>query len=436
MDSAPNKNRLQSLLTEFDTICSMSYIYDMHNLDSHLYKPDNSQIGFIKINKFPKCDIWHSFCHILNTLGTLDSTMGYIFTVEDTEPIIYIGISSSLYLNECIDTIYNGLINMFYNIKPSILTTEESNILLTKVFSSNINSLSCISTIPGDNPQPILNNFIDMMGSKNEFYLLLLANPCSYSDITNWISKLRCLSSNLTSFSVENRSFVNTITKGSSAGSSNSFTSTNGHSKASTDSCGAATNFAEYTNLSPSTSIPICDKNNVNLGLLLNKGKGHNNNSSNSCTNGCSDSDSKTKGCTDQSSTNHTETTKLGFIFENKNIISSIELIDQVIVRLQTLTSYSSIHFCAYVLSPKISTTAMASNIYLGCSNPPVHVLPIHANMYTSDCIQYEYILDSLRQFKHPNFTLNYGSKYSTNINVPPTHIISTYELMNTLYFI
>ncbi len=436
MDSAPNKNRLQSLLTEFDTMCNMSYIYDMHNLDTSLSKSDNTQIGFIKINKFPECDIWHSFCYILNSLCTLDSTIGYIFTIEDADPIIYIGISSELYLNECIDTIYNGLINMFYNIKPSILTTEQSNTLLSKIFSSNINSLSSISTIPGDSSRPILNNFFDMMGSKNEFYLLLLATPCSYNDITDWISKLRYLSSNLTSFSIENRSFVSTITKGSSAGSSNSFTCTNGHSQAATDSCGYSTNFAEYTNLTPSTTIPICDKNNLNLSLLSNKGQGHSHNNSNSCTNGCSDSDSKTKGCNDQSSTNHTETSKLGFIFENKNIISSIERINQVIIRLQTLTSYSSMHFCAYVLSPKISNTAMASNIYLGCSNPAVHILPIHVNMYTKDCMQYQYILDSLRQFKHPSFTINSSNKYSANLSVPPTHIISTSELMNTLYFI
>ncbi len=436
MDNAPNKSKLQALLAECNSLCDMSYIYDMHTLNNCLFKPDNSHIGFIKIYKFPESDSWHSFCYILNSLCTLGATMGYILTIEDDDPIIYIGISSNLYLNECLDILYNGLINMFYNINPSILTREQCDTLLSKIFSPNIKAVSSVSTIPGDSSQPILNNFIDMMGCKNEFYLLLLATPCSYNNITNLMSSLRDLSSNLTSLSIENRSFVNTITKSSSAGSSNSFTSTNGHSNASTQSYGSAINYAEYTNITPSTSLPICDKNNLNLSLLSNKGRGNNNNCSNSCTNGCSDSDSNTKGCNDQSSTNRTETTKLSFITENKNIISSIDRINLVINRLQTLTSYSSFHFCAYVLSPKVFSTAMASNIYLGCSNPAAHILPVHTNMWTSESTAFEYMMTSLKQFKHPNFTLNSYYKYASTMEVSPTHVVSSYELMNSLYFI
>lgn len=436
MDSAPNKNKLPSILTECDTFCNMSYIYEMHNLDCCLCKPTNSEIGFIKISKFPECDIWHSFSYILNSLCTLGSALGYIFTIEDDKPIIYIGISSNLYLHECIDIIYNGLSNMFSNINPTILTPEQSTTLLSKVFSTNMNAISSVSTIPGDTQRPILNNFSDIMPYKDEFYLLLLATPCAYTDIVDWLTKLRLLSSTLTNFSIEERAFVNTITRGSSAGSSTSLTSTNGRSNSSTENCGSAVNYAEYTNLSPSTSLPICEKNNVNLSLVANQGKGHNSNTGTSCTKGCSDSDAKTKGCNDQSSTNHTETTRLGFIFKNKNIIDAIDKIDKLIIRLQDLTSYSSMNFCAYVLSPNVSITATASNVYLGCSNPPSIPVPIHTNMWTSDSVEFGPVLDSLSQFTHPHFTFNYGSKPYESTEVTSSHIISTYELMNSLYFI
>ena len=454
MDNVPNKNQLQSLFAECDILCDMSYMYEMHNLDIYASKLSNSEIGFIKIDKFPECEIWYSFCYVLNSFSSLGSSLGYIFTIDNNKPIIYIGISSNLYLFESLEIIYKGLLNIFPNISPSVLTPTESETLISKVFSPDTKAISSVSTIPGESQVPILNNFNQMMGTHDEFYLLLLATPCPYSYISQNLSRLRQLSSSLTQFSIENRSFSHTLTKASSAGSSNSLTCTNGHSHSLTDTCGSAANYAEYTNFNPSTSVPVCSKTNVNVSLVSNQGKGHNNNTSNTCTKAGSDSDTKTNSSNDQSSTNLTESSKLSFIFQNKTIINSLERIEKLILRFQSLTSYSSMNFCAYVLSPQISSTAMASNIYLGCSNPPHELLPMHTNMWTDNYSDFDGILESLKHFTHPSFTLNNNSRYksylasnflnsNTSINgisntsdITPSHIISTSELMKSLYFI
>ncbi len=431
MDCAPNKNRLPSLLKEVDTLCDMKYMYELTALNNPLLESLTSNIGFIEIHSFPTSDIWESFSYIINSLCTLNSTLGYIFTAEKGEPIIYIGISSSSYLNESINTVYEGLINMFPGITPYILTPMENNYLLNKVFSTNNNSISSISCIPKISDIPILNTFSKLMGCNSEFYLFLLATPCPYKDISARLNKLRFLVSELSQFSIENRACSSSVSKSSSATSSNSLTCTTGHSLSDNNTCGSALNFAEYTNLTPTTSIPLLENRNMNISLLANKGKGTSNNASHTDIKVCSDSDSKTNSSNDQSSTNRSEGSKLNFVFQNKVVASAIDRIDALITRYQSLTSYSSMYFSAYALSPNISTTTRSGNIYLGCAHTSSTTLPTHINMWTDESPGFDYILGSLRDFKYPSFTLNNGFG-----PINSSHIISTSELMSTLYFI
>ena len=422
---------LESAIAKYEELVNSPYLYELTHFSVCSSHSSCPYIGFLKVQGFPASTTFGTFSYVLNALASLNITIGYYLQVSAGQLFIYIGIKGQEYDQTGLEILNNGLLQTFPDIQITMLSPEENIQLLDELFHSyEYTSLATISVVPDAPTTSILTTFNKLMGMAEDYVLFLLATPVSRCTINFILSELMSLYDTLSGFIQRNHSTAKSLSKNSSHTIIQTTTETNGNSSTETNSSGNANNMSQYTNITPSTSLPLPNNRSLGISVLCNKGSGCASNESYSMANGCTNSESFSYCTHCLHATNRTDNTSLSFTIQNKYVMDAIARLNVLISRYNTLLSLPTFQFGAYFLAPKLATTTRGAYTYLGSTNASSNISPMVVNLWDTSSKHVEDLLMALQNFHQPTF-----KACSTDECVSSTTFISGIELTNTLYF-
>ena len=422
---------LESAIAKYEELVNSPYLYELTHFPVCSSNASCPSIGFIKIQGFPTSTTFGTFSYVLNALASLNITIGYCLQVSGGQLFIYMGIKGQEYDQTGLDILNNGLLQTFPDIQITTLSPEENIQLLDQLFHSyEYTSLATISVVPDAPTTPILTTFNKLMGTSEDYVLFLLATPVSRCTINLILSELISLYDTLSGFIQRNHVTAKGLSKNSSNTIIQTTTETNGNSTTETNSSGNANNRSQYTNITPSTSLPLPNNRSLGISILCNKSSGCASNEGYSMANGCTNSKAVSYCTNYLHATNRTDNTSLSFAIQNKYVIDAIARLNVLISRYNTLLSLPTFQFGAYFLAPKLATTTRGAYTYLGSTNASPNISPMVVNLWDTCSEHVKDLLMALQNFDQPTF-----KSCSTDECVFSTTFISGIELTNTLYF-
>ena len=422
---------LDEALARYEELVNSPYLYELTHFPVCPSTPTSSCIGFIQIEGFPTSTTYGTFSYVLNALASLNITIGYSLQVIKEQLFIYIGIKGQQYYDAALELLRTGLTQTFPGIQITQLTAEQSCQLLEQLFNpSQYCSVGTISVIPDTPSKPILTTFDTLMGKTSDYVLFLLVNPVSPCNIRLILNELISLYDIFSGFTQGNHGMTTGLSKNTSTTIVRTTTETNGTSSTETHSSGDANNASAYTNITPSTSLPLPDNRALNISILCNKTNGHSYTTGLSMANGCTASEAISQAAHNQRATNHTNNESLTVVIQNKYVIDAIARLNTLISRYTNLLSLPAFEFGAYLLAPKLATTTRGAYTYLGSSNASPTISPMVVNLWDACHSDFYNVLKTLQNFNQPTFKSCLAEEC-----VSSTTIISGIEFTNTLYF-
>lgn len=429
-----NHNQLKEALAKFEALVHKICFTELNCLPVCDLKPCLHTIKLIKIETLTTSTGASFYLYVLNALGGLKNTIGYILHSSPTNLCFYIGLKGADNCCTALKLLENGLKATFPNSKFKELSPKESSALLQRLFNpEDCGCLSSAIVVPNHTDvthAPILENFTMLM-SKEEYTALFLASPIDRCEMRLLLEELTCLFDCLSCFSQATHNFLHGLSKNGSNSSSICKTESNSLSCTETNSSSFTCNDSAYTNITPSTALPLANTRSLNISVSSNKTEGHASSNTESCSE-CKTrhfSEAKTSHCLNATTINDNES--ITFSSQNKEVQDILAKLTLLIARLKANLDTPFFDFAAYFLSPCPETSLRAAYTYVGLAkDTTLNLEESFINTWHHSSSDFITITGELAQFNHPVFLTS--PDCHEIIGATP---ITSSELLNTLTF-
>lgn len=447
----------QDMFYKYEYLVQRSYLHELFCLPMGLPPDSYKPIQLLKIESLPETSIFMSFSYILNALGSLGETIGFIITCNGGTLSLYLGIKEQG--STAFSLLQNGLKQTFPN--GNFYSIENSCTFLDNLFNpKNYPYLtSSLVTLNPSYNSIFLRDFTNLVGNASDYVALFLAEPIKHSDIRKRLQELYEIYDVLSYFSQSNYTHYKSDANSNSHAKAQSNTTTSSESatttcgNSNTETCSNYANISASTPLSlqinrslpssnsinPTTSSALTTKieqnaissapKNINTTALFNKGTSsscaQNNSEANAQT--CSESNCVTS--THTNSMTHTIYQALSFSCPNKRLLEAVASLNTAINRYNTLSRNTTFNFSTYFFSPSQEISLRAAYSYIGLSQSIDDLSPNLVNCMASNQSDYANLYKFLRSFTSPDFLLPQSNLLASN-SVP---LVSS-ELLNSLY--
>ncbi len=424
---------LDKALDRYDFLVRSYYIFNLSSYPLSLITTQSCPIKLLQIKVFPQTPAYTNLSFVISALGSINTVIGYIIESSPNGLTIYAGVQSEVSSETSYLLLKNGLINTFPGMIIEEPSPERTMHLLEHWFNPNRYTFICAATvIPSESYQPpLLNSFSTLMGKTEPYVAFLLATPVLRQQLEDYLNELIKLYNTFSSYTNFSHNILNGKNHSDSKTFSDSDAVTHSHSSTKTDTTNASCSFSNYTNVTPSTSIPITDKQSLGISVLKNEAVGHTKGSSLACADCNIHTNTTTHGTTLHYTKGKSTTHTIGYSSQNKYIMDIQENLNTLIKRIRTILNRGPLQFGAYFISSYAETCLRAAYTYqglaLGTSQP---ISPSAVNSWSNTSPDFAPILEELKQFHQPSFEVSCQHRCVTL-----TSMIQSLELVNTLYF-
>lgn len=431
----PLEQQFSSTLHQCNECIQKDHLNNLERATLCTTKKFQNQILLFKINHFTTSTTSQYFTYVFNALASLNTTIGIILERHKSTLNFYLGLSIDPPNTTSCEIFAQGFASTFLNSKITAYNAEESKTLLNNLFClEHISSITSTIVIPDNtnaDADSTLQKFSSLFPSEN-YVALFLASPTDCNENKNNLNTFLDLFDSLSQFQQSNFSCGNivahnkscTLTATQSSSSSNSCTNTNSSSTGSSA--------ANYTNISPSTTVPLGNSTRVvNMSATFNEAIGSNQGTSQSQAKGNTEGCSNGKSEANMNATNLSDSSSISFCRQNKLITTDLSIVSNFITRLTDNTNNAMFCFNAFFFAPLASTTIRAGYTYAGLAKDTSFYLePTFVSTWPSTHCNFRSLLKELRHFQIPKFKLPRGSK-----SFKACTTITSSELLNTFYF-
>lgn len=429
----PFSEDLQIALEQFDYLVNKDYLLQLNDAAVSPSADSKDCILLFKVKTFKAATTYSFFAYVFNALASLETTIGFILNRHKEKLNFYIGLRIHSSPPVSREILMEGFANTFPSSELSPLDQTDCEALLLKLFSPN--SSACLTSavvIPDTAANtPLLETFSSLF-TKEDYTALFLAAPAKPYEIQECINDCIDLFNTLSQFTQANYSLFKGIANNKSCTLTENHTKTCGDSCTKTNNSSQGCSVAHYTNISPSTTVPLGASNRViNMSMTLNHADGSNQSGGNSTAKGethsCAHGDSEAN----LRATNVANNKTLIYTQQNKAVADAISELTKLIARLGGAGTDAFFRFSAFFLAPLMSTTIRAGYTYAGlASDSSLNLEPIFINTWPNCDPAYSALLTELQHFHIPCFSLSPDCHHFKAC----TTITST-ELLNTFYF-
>ncbi len=431
----PFEHELTSALKQFDFLINRDYLRKLNHFTLSPCVNHKDCLLLFKINTLTLPTTYTFFTYVLNALASLETTIAFILTQHKGILHFYIGLKISTVPNISAEILMQGFASTFSPNELTSLDQKESELLLKQLFSPNNSTALTSAIIVPNNTSPtntpLLKNFSSLF-THEDYTALFLATPAPPCHLQKHTEDLIQLFNTLSQFSQANHNLFKGIAHNTCCTLTNNRTDTCGDSCTLTDSsnCGAST--AAYTNLSPSTAVPLGNSSrSINVSMTFNHATGNNETNSTSVAKGNNNSHSQGDSESNLDGTNVTDNKTLIYTKQNKAVSDALTELTALITRFSNTGSNTFFYFNAFFLAPLMSTTIRAGYTYAGLatdSNPSLE--PVFINTWSHCDADYTSLLSQLQCLHLPYFNLPHSSK-----TIRACSTITSTELLNTFCF-
>ena len=397
----PFEHQLSSALKQYNYFVQKDYLNNLNCATLCHCTDEQDSILLFKINKFSASTTSNFFTYVFNALATLTTTIGFILENTNGTLNFYVGLDVADSTTISSEIFVQGFLATFPDSEITSFSQQDSKNLLSDLLDpDNFSAITSTIVIPNNTDStisPILQHLTALLTSEN-YVALFLANPMGLCENEDLLDTLTCLFNTLSQFQ---------------------------------HNCSHGSSAAAYTNISPSTSVPLGDScRTVNISTTFNHAASTNQGTShataNCNTNGCSEGNSESK----MDATNLTDNTTIIYSKQNKIAMDALARLTALIARLTANSNNPLFSFSAFFLAPLTSTSIRAGYTYAGLAkDPTLNLEPAFVTTWSSNHAIYLPLLNNLKHFHIPHFNLPCLSK-SFKACTP----ITSTELLNTFY--
>lgn len=454
-------NSMQDTLANYECLITRPHLNDLACLSPLSPCCSSEKIQIIHVKILSKQDHYEPFAYILNALGAINQTFGVLLLSHNSTISLYLFIKGNC--SFALPLLENSLSQLFPESMFYIIDSPDK--FLDNLFNpKNYKCISSCLTVPNTTySSPPLISLTSLMGTTSEYAAFFLAEPVSKCCIHSTLKDFYSMYNTLSNFTLTNYTHYKSNSKCNTFSCAESNVSS--MSKTDTNTCGesCSTSNNSYINVSASTPISfIAQKNrsniqapakdisidtaksdstnsctsgtnafrNINSTILINKAKGSSEttNSSNSCAQACSDSQTNTS--TKSNSSTNTIYEAHSFSCANKYMQEATESLNQAIIRYNALSKNQVFNFSSYFFSSSSAISYQASYLYLGLIQSSYTLSPNIVSSWLSDNPYYPLIFNCLRQLSSPCFEGTTNCPTISN-SLP---ILSS-ELVHSIYY-
>lgn len=431
----PLEQQFSSTLHQYNNYVQKDYLNNLDCATLCANKKSQNQILLFKITDFTSSTTAHYFTYVFNALASLNTTVGIILEHKKKNLNFYLGLSIDSSNTMASEIFTQGFLSTFPNSNIKAYDCDESKALLNDIFSpEHISAITSTIVIPNNAETPttpILQNFSSLFPAEN-YVALLLATPTCNCQIEDTLNTFLDLFNSLSQFQQTTLNCGNSVAHNSSCTLTTNESSSSSNSCTNTNSSSTGSSAANYTNISPSTTVPLGNSTRVvNVSATFNEAIGANQGTSHSeakCnTEGCSNGKSEAN----LNATNLSDTSSISFCKQNKLVIDAIALINNLITRLTNNSNNAMFYFNAFFLAPLAATTIRAGYTYAGLAkDTTLNLEPSFITTWCATHCNFRSLLKELKHFQIPQFKLPHGTKCFKACTT-----ITSQELVNTFYF-
>lgn len=430
----PFEHQLSSALKQYNYFVQKDYLNNLNCATLCHCTDEQDSILLFKINKFSASTTSNFFTYVFNALATLTTTIGFILENTNGTLNFYVGLDVADSTTISSEIFVQGFLATFPDSEITSFSQQDSKNLLSDLLDpDNFSAITSTIVIPNNTDStisPILQHLTALLTSEN-YVALFLANPMGLCENEDLLDTLTCLFNTLSQFQQANLNCFKGVAHNKSCTLATNQSSSCSKSCTNTDNCSHGSSAAAYTNISPSTSVPLGDScRTVNISTTFNHAASTNQGTSHATANcntiGCSEGNSESK----MDATNLTDNTTIIYSKQNKIAMDALARLTALIARLTANSNNPLFSFSAFFLAPLTSTSIRAGYTYAGLAkDPTLNLEPAFVTTWSSNHAIYLPLLNNLKHFHIPHFNLPCLSK-SFKACTP----ITSTELLNTFY--
>lgn len=429
----PFSEDLYAALKQFDFLVNKEYLSQLNCATISPHADSKECILLFKVKTFTTAAAYSFFTYVFNALASLETTIGFILNRYGKTLDFYIGLRIQSSPPVSSEILMQGFVNTFSASELSPLNQADSKALLLKLFSPNASAaLTSTIVIPNNAAHTSLLEKFSSLFTQEDYTALFLAAPIKPCEIQEHIDDLIDLFNTLSQFTQANCSLCKTLANNKSCTLTENHTKTCGTSCTQTNNSSQGSSVAHYTNISPSTTVPLGEsKRVVNMSMTLNHADGCNQSGGSSTAKGethsCAHGDSEANLRATNVGTNKT----LVYTKQNKAVADAISELTNLIARFSNTSTDAFFCFSAFFLAPLMSTTIRAGYTYAGlASDSSSNLEPLFINTWPNCSPIYSALITELQHFHLPSFHLPCDHQ-----SFKACTTITSTELLNTFYF-
>ena len=292
----PFEHQLSSALKQYNYFVQKDYLNNLNCATLCHCTDEQDSILLFKINKFSASTTSNFFTYVFNALATLTTTIGFILENTNGTLNFYVGLDVADSTTISSEIFVQGFLATFPDSEITSFSQQDSKNLLSDLLDpDNFSAITSTIVIPNNTDStisPILQHLTALLTSEN-YVALFLANPMGLCENEDLLDTLTCLFNTLSQFQQANLNCFKGVAHNKSCTLATNQSSSCSKSCTNTDNCSHGSSAAAYTNISPSTSVPLGDScRTVNISTTFNHAASTNQGTShataNCNTNGCS----------------------------------------------------------------------------------------------------------------------------------------------------
>lgn len=430
----PFEEELYTALKEFDFLVNKDYL---NQLNCHILMPCASCkdcILLFKVNSLTATTTSLFFTYVFNALASLGTTIGFILNRCHGTLNFYISLRVHSAPAISREILMQGFTATFSPSQLVPLDQSTTEALLCNLFSPSTScALTSAIVIPNNTTAantPILEKFSALFPCEN-FTALFLATPIKPCKIQESIVQLVDLFNVLSQFNQANHSISKGLARNSSCTLTKNHTKTCGDSRTHTNNSGNGSSTACYTNVTPSTVVPLGNSSrSVNLSMTLNHATGTNSSDAHSIANGQNNSHAHGGSKSNMDATNLTDNNTFAYSKQNKAVADALAELTTLITRFSSASNDAFFCFNAFFLAPLISTTIRAAYTYTGLAkDATLNLAPVAINTWPNSDPAFLPLITELQHLRIPRFNMPSSKSFKACAT------ITSSELLNTFYF-
>lgn len=431
----PFEHQLSSALKQYNYLVQKDYLNNLNCATLYHCNDEQAHILLFKINKFSASTTSNFFTYVFNALASLKATIGLILENNNGTLNFYVGLNVTDSATISSEIFVQGFLATFPDSEIESFSQVDSKNLLADLFApDHFSAITSTIVIPNNTDStvsPILQHLTSLLTAE-DYVALFLAEPMCPCENEDLLDTLISLFNTLSQFQQANLNCFKGVAHNKSCTLATNQSSSCSNACTNTDNCSHGTSKSSYTNISPSTTVPLGDSSRtVNIGTTFNHANGANEGTSHATakcnTNSCSEGNSESK----MNATNLTDNTTIIYSKQNKIAMDALARLTTLITRLTTNSNNPLFAFNAFFLAPLTSTSIRAGYTYAGLAkDTTLNLEPAFVTTWPSDNCTFLPLLNTLRHLQIPQFNLPHFTK---RFNACTS--ITSAELLNTFYF-